>query len=176
MEHAQDFGEMVERLADASRFMDTWQALNRAGAAALPAIRDGLSHPDWRVRRWCASFLDHHWDEPTLRRLVLALTDPKLKVRRAAVHSLGCDRCKGGENPIDAVPMLAQRIAQDKSIKVRRTAAWTLAAQQPEKRIARILRKALRDETDPKLRMAAKWGLKRYEDSLTEPPAARVSS
>ncbi len=176
MEATQDYRDLVEQLADSARFVETWQALNLAGAAALPAIRDGLSHSDWRVRRWCASFLDHHWDEPTLRRLVLAFTDPKLKVRKAAVHSLGCDRCKGGENPIDAVPLLAQRLDQDKSIKVRRTAAWTLAAQQPEKRVARILRKALRDETDPKLRLAAHWGLTRYQQSVAETGAARVSS
>jgi HEAT repeat protein len=176
MEEKQDYRYLVEQLADSTGFIDAWRVLGRAGTAALPAIREGLSHSDWRVRRWSAAFVDHHWDEPTLQRLILALTDPKLKVRRAAVHSLGCDRCKGGENPIDAVPLLAQRLAEDKSIKVRRTAAWTLAAQQPEKRVARILRKALRDETDPKLRLAAKWGVKRYEQSVAEAAAARVSS
>jgi HEAT repeat protein len=176
MEQAQDYSGLVEQLSDSTRFAETWQALNRAGTAALPAVREGLSHPNWRVRRMCAMFLDHHWDEPTLRRLVLALTDPKLKVRKAAVHSLGCDRCKGGENPIDAVPLLAQRLAEDKSVKVRRTAVLTLAIQQPDKRIARILRKALRNETDPKLRGFAKWGLRRYEQAAADAAAARVSS
>jgi HEAT repeat protein len=174
MEETREYRHLVEKLADSTGFMETWRALNGAGSAALPAIRDGLSHPDWRVRRWSAMFLDHHWDEPTLRRLVLALTDPKLKVRRAAVHSLGCDRCKGGENPIDAVPLLAQLLVDDKSIKVRRMAVLTLAIQQPDRRIARVLRKALRDETDPKLRRFAKWGLKRYEQAAAD--AARVSS
>jgi HEAT repeat protein len=175
---SEDFRQFVEQLGDKDRFVAAWEALDRAGNAALGAVCDGLSHPDWRVRRSCASFMDHHWDEPSLRRLVLTLTDPKLKVRKAAVHSLGCDRCKGGENPIDAVPLLVQRLADDKSIKVRRTAAWTLAIQKPEKRIARILRKALRDETDPKLCLAAKWGIMRYEQAVqaaAAPPAALSS-
>jgi HEAT repeat protein len=176
MAPVEDFRQYVEQLGDKDRFVAAWQALNRAGNAALDAVREGLSSPDWHVRRFCAMFLDHYWDEPSLKRLQLALTDPKLKVRKAAVHSIGCDRCKGGENPIDAVPLLAQRLADDKSIKVRRAAVWTLVIQTPEKRIARILRKALREETDPKLCGAAKWGLTRYAQAVEQAAAARVSS
>jgi hypothetical protein len=108
-------------------------------------------------------FIDTHWDESALQRLILSLHDPKLKVRKAAVHSLGCDRCKGGQNPIDVMPHLEERIREDKSIKVRRMAAQTLAAQTPNKLIARVLRRVLRDESDPKIRRFAEWGLSRYE-------------
>jgi HEAT repeat protein len=160
-----DFASLIERLGHRESLPDAWRALGAAGQAAVPAAREGLSHPNPRVRQFCAAFLDAHWDESALQRLILTLHDPKLKVRKAAVHSLGCDRCKGGENPIDVLPHIAERIREDKSVKVRRTAVWTLAAQTPNKSIARVLRRVLRDETDPKLRMAANWGLGRYEQT-----------
>ncbi len=131
-EEKRDLTQLVEQLADRQKLPAIWGELKKAGDAALPAIREGLSHPEWRVRQWCAMFLDEHWDVASLQRLVLTLHDPKLKVRRAAVHSLGCDRCKNGESPIDAVPLLAERLREDKSIKVRRTAVMTLAIQQPD--------------------------------------------
>ena len=155
--------QAVEKLADKSTFNEGWSALHDAGQAAVAAVRDGLSHPNPRVRQFCAAFVDAHWDESALRRLILSLHDPKLKVRKAAAHSLGCDRCKGGQNPIDVLPYLEERIREDKSIKVRRMAVQTLAVQTPTYRIARVLRRALRDETDPKIRRFAEWGLARYE-------------
>jgi HEAT repeat protein len=172
MQEPQELLGLVGQFANAQLRYQAFRQVQTAGAEALPAIREGLSHPDWRVRQLCAMLLDHVWDEPSLRRLVLALHDPKLKVRRAAVHSLGCDRCKGGENPIDAVPLLAERLREDKSIKVRRMAAWTLAIQPPDRRIARILRRVLRDETDVKLRRWADFGIRRYEQSRAVPAEA----
>ncbi|MGH7865914.1 MAG: HEAT repeat domain-containing protein [Candidatus Binataceae bacterium] len=171
----QNFGEYIEQLADKSRRWDAWRVLNEAADAALASVREGLSHPDWHVRQVCAMLLDHHWDAASLQRLVLTLEDPKRKVRRAAVHSLGCDRCKGGENPIDAVPLLEKRLREDKSIKVRRMAALTLAIQQPNLRIARILRRVLRDETDPKLHKFTKWGLHRYGQARTQAAASQAT-
>ena len=164
-EQKQNISRYVEQLANRETLNAAWAELQKAGDDALPHIRAGLSHSEWRVRQWCAMFLDHNWDVESLQRLVLTLHDPKLKVRKAAVHSLGCDRCKNGENPIDAVPLLAERLREDKSIKVRRTAALTLAIQKPERRVAKIFRCILRDETDPKLRSWATWGLKRYAEA-----------
>jgi HEAT repeat protein len=161
-----DLKEVVEKLADRSTILEALGALHNAGQAAVGPAREGLSHPHPRVRQFCAMFLDAHWDESALQRLILSLHDPKLKVRKAAVHSLGCDRCKGGENPVDVLPYVEERIRQDKSIKVRRTAVLTLATQTPNKRIARVLRRVLRDETDTKIRNYAGYGLRRYEDSL----------
>ncbi|MGH7778199.1 MAG: HEAT repeat domain-containing protein [Candidatus Binataceae bacterium] len=160
-----EFRSLVERLGHRESLPDAWRALSEAGQPAVSAAREGLSHPNAKVRQFCAMFLDAHWDESALERLILTLHDPKLKVRKAAVHSLGCDRCKGGENPIDVLPYVAERIREDKSIKVRRAAAWTIASQTPNKQIARVLRRVLRDETDSKMRMAAQWGLGRYEQS-----------
>ena len=157
--------EAVERLADKATFAEGWSALQAAGREAVPAVREGLSHPNPRVRQFCAMFIDAHWDERALQRLILSLHDPKLKVRKAAVHSLGCDRCKSGENPIDVLPYLEERIREDKSIKVRRMAVFTLAIQTPNQKIARVLRRVLRDHTDPKIRKFAEYGLKCFEEA-----------
>jgi HEAT repeat protein len=160
-----EMNSWVEALGDKATFAEAWRALQEAGNAAVPAVREGLSHPNPRVRQFCAAFIDAHWDESALQRLILTLHDPKLKVRKAAVHSLGCDRCKCGQNPIDVVPHLEERIREDKSIKVRRMAVQTLATQTPNKRIARVLRRVLRDESDPKIRRFAEWGVRRYEEA-----------
>jgi len=165
-ESNQEYRELFEKFADVRAIPQAWLELQKAGREAAPAAREGLSHPNWRVRQWSAMFLDVHWDEAALRRLVLSLHDPKLKVRKAAVHSLGCDRCKAGENPIDVLPFVEERIREDKSVKVRRTAVLTLATQTPNKPIARVLRRVLRDETDPKMRQWATWGLGRYEQAF----------
>jgi HEAT repeat protein len=162
----ENWKDLVEKLGDKATLGEAWSGLQAAGRDALAAVRDGLSHPNWRVRQFCAMYIDNHWDEAALQRLILTLHDPKLKVRKAAVHSLGCDRCKAGENPIDVLPYVEERLREDKSIKVRRAAAWTLASQSPNKRIVRVLRRLLRDESDDKLRKAASWGVRRYEESL----------
>src|SRR5262245_16014173 len=70
--------------------------LMSAGDAALPAVIDGLSSPDWRVRRACALFADHNPDPGLLERLKLTLNDPKAKVRMFAVHAMACEPCKPG--------------------------------------------------------------------------------
>ncbi len=71
--------------------MEAATALAHAGQAGLAAVLWGLSHPNARVRRACAGFLDHHATDaciPQLRRV--ALHDPASKVRRVAVHSVTC--------------------------------------------------------------------------------------
>jgi HEAT repeat protein len=154
-----DYHAVVEQLADPATRLEARRILKEAGPAAVDAAREGLSHPHWEVRRWCAAYLDHNADARALQRLTLTLEDPKAKVRRWAVHSIACEPCKIGENPVDVDPLLIKRLTQDKSIKVRRMAAAMLAMRMPEKRVGRALRRVLRDETDRKLRNFARWGL-----------------
>ncbi len=157
--------ELVEALAN-NRWSDI-QKLMDIGEAALPAVKYGMGHPDWRVRRGCAFVVDHVFDVDALQRLILLARDPKKKVRNMAVHALGCDRCKGGVNPIDAVPHLAHAALNDESLRVRRTATLMLALQAPEKRVARVLRKILAGASDPKILKHANYGLDRYASALT---------
>ncbi len=135
--------------------------LMEAGHDALPAVHAGMGHSNWRVRRACAFVVYHVYDAESLQRLVLLTRDPKKKVRKIAVLSLGRNRCTDGVNLIDAVPHLAYSAMNDPAVRVRRTAALMLALQAPERRIRKILRKLLKTEQDPKTLMWVRWGLGR---------------
>ena len=54
--------EQAVRLGDRDwrMVMEAVTALAHAGQAGLAAVLWGLSHPNARVRRGCAGFLDHH--------------------------------------------------------------------------------------------------------------------
>jgi len=135
--------------------------LMEAGHDALPAVHAGMGHSNWRVRRACAFVVYHVYNAESLQRLVLLTRDPKKKVRKIAVLSLGRNRCTDGVNLIDAVPHLAYSAMNDPAVRVRRTAALMLALQAPERRIRKILRKLLKTEQDPKTLMWVRWGLSR---------------
>lgn len=115
------------------------------------------------MRKWCAILLDHHADEEGLHALLPLLDDPKSDVRLWAVHSISCDRCKHGENPIDVVPLLIRRAETDASIRVRRMATAMLAHHiQLDERVPPLFERILSDEEDRKLRLHADFGLERY--------------
>ena len=135
--------------------------LMEAGHDALPAVHAGMGHSNWRVRRACATVTYHVDDAESLQRLILLTRDPKKKVRKTAVLSLGRDRSTDGEKLIDAVPHLAYSAMNDPAVRVRRTAALMLALQTPERRVRKILRKILKTEQDPKTLMWVRWGLGR---------------
>ena len=138
--------------------------LVQVGHPALPAVQAGMGPPRWRIRRGCAAVLFHLCDTESLQRLMLLTRDPKKKVRKMAILSLGRDRYAGGENWIDAVPYLSYSALNDPAVRVRRVAVLMLAAQAPQRRVVRILRKVLSTERDPKAIRVARWGLTRQQD------------
>ena len=118
------------------------------------------------MRRWSAILLDQHADDEALHALVPLLRDPKSKVRLWAVHSISCDRCKVGENPIDIVPLLIERIEVDESVRVRRMATAMLGHECAlDARVVPVLVRILAEEDDRKLRLDAEQGLKRYSEA-----------
>ena len=155
--------ELVAEFANGKNRMAAFLALYARGAAALPAVREGLKHSDWQIRRWSAMFVDNFADGETLRVLTALLRDPKPEVRVWAVHSLSCESCKDGPNPIDAVPLLLERIEKDASLKVRRQAVAMLAHHRtPDARVLPVFKKILSEEADRRLRLHAEQGLHRY--------------
>src|SRR6185436_15942072 len=88
------YGEHVQALGRKDGWQAAYNALSGAGPAAVPAILEGLKNDNWRVRRWCAAFLDHHADDRCVVALVDALRDESAEVRRHAVHGIGCQACK----------------------------------------------------------------------------------
>jgi hypothetical protein len=167
--------DLVERLEDGATRWPAWKRLEEIGGAALPAVRAGLRHGHWQVRKWCAAFLDHHADPGSLPELLPLLHDPKSDVRLWAVHSLSCDRCKLDENPVDYVPHLIERIERDESIRVRRMATLMLAVAKPHPRSAVVFNAILERESDRKLRKHAEWGLARLREVGLAPAVGATS-
>lgn len=158
--------ELVAEFANASHRMDAFLALYARGDQVLPAVRQGFAHPNWQIRRWCALCADNFADAETLQALVPLLRDPKPQVRVWAVHSLSCESCKDGPNPIDAIPLLLERIEVDTSVRVRRQAVAMLAHHRgPDSRVVPVFKRILVEEDDRKLRLHADQGLKRYAEA-----------
>lgn len=129
-----------------------WLAANADRNGLLEAVSD----PDPAVRYWACRLLDHHdLDRTVATRMLAAMSDPNKKVRAAALHTLGCEACKpeGGETfSIDIVGVLLDSIRNDRSLRVRRSAAAGLMWKHPmERRVRRAFHRVLRDETDPEM-------------------------
>ena len=143
------------------RVSEATTALAHAGQAGLAAVLWGLSHPDARVRRGCAGFLDHHATDvciPQLREV--ALHDPASNVRRVAVHSVTCQRCKPSPLSGDLVGLLVQVAQNDSNRRVRETAIGGLSVQPRDARAVAALEQILRTETNQSVRSAAHHALK----------------
>jgi HEAT repeat protein len=155
--------DLVAEFANSENRMPAFLALAARGREVLPAVREGLKHANCHVRRWCAVLADNSADAETLRALIPLLHDPRAEVRVWAAHSLACEGCKDGPNPIDAVPLLLERIESDASLKVRRQAVAMLAHHRtPDARVLPVFRQIMAEEADRKLRLHAEHGLRRY--------------
>ena len=156
------YDEIVARL-DGADFYTHVLKLARSGVDALPAVQAAMSHSNWRIRRGCAAVLGYTDDAESLRRLVLLTRDPKKKVRKMAVLSLGLGHVlrQDGGSPIDVVPHLAHNALHDPAVRVRRLAVLTLLLQPPARRVVRILMKVLEAEQDVKATRVAAWGIAR---------------
>jgi HEAT repeat protein len=139
-----------------------WKTLREGGRATLSAMKQAFNHGDWRVRRECVGYMDHHADETCVRGLIKALQDPNQKVRRNAIHSLSCDRCKPSPIASDVIPFIIGVIENDRSIRVRRSALSLLSGRKPDPRITALLRKLLATESDVKMRNLAAWTLTKH--------------
>ena len=151
--------ELVAQLGNHELREDAYKALVALGESARSAVVAGLKHGQWEVRRWCALFLDHFADPAALQALKPLLHDPKSSVRLFAVHSLACDQCKPGENPVDVVPLLIERIQEDESIRVRRHAVLMLAHQHAYAELEGFFQELVDTESDRKLHKHAGIGL-----------------
>lgn len=145
-------------------------ALLEAGPEGLNAIKDGMRDDDWRIRLTCAEFLDHFADQTCVDALLMALKDGKQDVRRHAFHSISCQTCKKEPLGLDLIPVLLEAAGNDRSLKVRRTAASSLCNQAPDERAIEPLRALLPQASDPKL----KNSLQRALEFHSRAPVASV--
>ena len=151
-----------------------------AGSDGMTAVVQGLAHPEPPVRRACLDFLDHHADDlcvDDLRRV--ALRDPIPRVRRFAVHALGCVRCKTRPLDLDLIEFLAMVAARrNENVKVRREAIYALSLQPQNSRAIPVLRLVLEQESDQELRKEAHRVLRLHDPEyrrLTDEQARQTS-
>lgn len=139
-------------------------ALASAGQAGIDAVLWGLSHPSVRVRRGCADFLDHHGTDACFAPLrQAALHDPAPSVRRVAVHSASCQRCKSCPLTGDLIGLLVEVALSDTNTRVREHAIGGLRGQPQDPRAIAALEKILHTETNPRLRREAHHALKHQD-------------
>ena len=70
-----------------------------------------------------------------------------------AVHSIACTHCKDYACPIDVVPLLIDRLANDSATRVRKMASAMLATLPADARVPAALEASLALETDARLRL-----------------------
>lgn len=179
----QSVRERAARVADAARRRDTEglvgllvrlprrdllavrAAVVEAGEydTIVAALVAGLDHPSPRVRHDCAQAVDHFADERCVGPLRRLTDDPVPRVRRVALHSLGCEECKLTPLPAgdDVVAVLIDHALADPSINVRRHAAYGLGTRGDDPRAVAALRDLLAREPDRAIQRAARQGLRR---------------
>jgi HEAT repeat protein len=149
--HAVQLGERDWRTV-----MDAARVLAGAGRAGIDAVLRGLSHPNARVRRGCAGYMDHHATDACIPQLRwTALHDPAAKVRRVAVHSASCQECKPEALTGDLVGLLIEVALEDPNKRVREKAIGGLGSHPPNSRSVAALKQILRPETNARLRYRA---------------------
>lgn len=138
------------------------QRLESLGDSAIPAILNGCRHHSPQIRADSVSLLDHLADERCLDALRTALGDSSARVRRHAIHTLGCHRCKPQPLRLDIVELIVPLALHDPSIHVRRVAVHQLGLQAPDPRISAALDRILRSESDPGLVSRARHAWSRH--------------
>ncbi|HEV2810852.1 MAG TPA: LuxR C-terminal-related transcriptional regulator [Acidimicrobiales bacterium] len=163
----------VAALADPDRRQQALAALGAAGPARMVALRQGLSHPGWRVRRWACRLLeDETLDALTSARLIAAAKgDPHKKVRRQALLAVVWESCVPApkstectDSRYDVIGLLLERLRNDRSVSVRRAAATGLMLQvtlngNRQPRVQRGLQRAMAKEADETIRRRAREAL-----------------
>ena len=153
--------QLVAALADPHRFSEARVRLIALGPAAAEAARDGLSHPDSRVRVNSCQVLDHVMDPDSVPAIIGALDDPEPEVRWNALHALACDRCKSGECRPSAeavLPPALELLAADPNPRVRAGAAEVVGAWAHSRReAAEALGASARTDPSLAVRKKASW-------------------
>jgi HEAT repeat protein len=89
-----DDAKLIEDLARPYWAATAIRVFMSRGELAIPAVIEGLQHPDAEARYQCCRLLDQLLTADAMQPLLKMLDDPDARVRASALHSLSCDRCK----------------------------------------------------------------------------------
>lgn len=154
---------LVDALGSEPRRPDAFRALLRRGPAALSAIRQGLAHPEPRVREQCCGLLDELLVPEATDDLVARLDDPDARVRVAALHALSCLRCKPDADAcrpdrVRLLPRAVRLLHEDVDPQVRMRAAELVGlwVHEDVDAVAALVR-AHEEDPSPAVRKKAGW-------------------
>jgi hypothetical protein len=150
-------------------------ALDGALSLVVNVLVAGLSHRSARIRFESAGLLDHFADDRCVAPLRSLLHDPVPRVRRMALHALGCERCTAAPLPSndDFVSLAVDQAVNDPSVVVRRHAVSELSVRLGDPRAAEVLRGLLERETDAAILRIASRGLRLLADAASQPGDGR---
>jgi vesicle coat complex subunit len=169
--------QLIELLGsqDRGEQYEAYKALFTQGQAMLDDAMRGLKHENAKVRRACADLMDHLADDRCVLPLVELLNDDVPRVRRQAVHSLACQRCKPSPLQADLTDTLIAIALNDPNLKVRGEAVFGLSYRPPDARIVAALERIIQvfEQVQPPLTKAqrsllrsARWSLKHQRFGL----------
>ena len=114
-----------------------------------------------RVRTACLDFYDHLGREEDVPALCDLLDDPIPSVRRQAVHSLACQRCKPAPLQADLTETLIGLARHDPTPRVRREAVYGLGNRPADPRAVAALERIVAADTNLKVVREARSALER---------------
>lgn len=153
--------ELIEHLGVRHRANASYQALLKRGFAIVPALQEGLLHPNPAVRHHCCRLLDHYLSPEAFPALLAMLSDPDPQVRISALHALACDRCKQGDcRPTEAevLPSALRLLHEDSSAHVRAMAIEVVGHYVHTNPLAaQVLTETRTQDQSPTVRKKAGW-------------------
>lgn len=139
-------------------------------AAALLALSDER----WRVRRGGARLLDDIALTPaTIAALERAMDDPHPKVRRAAIHTLGCAHCKPDGCVVLSPQQVTERALADPNREVRRGAVHALGWKHNEQWAIDLLARVATEDPSEEVRTIAAGALRSWRQRWESDEARR---
>jgi HEAT repeat protein len=101
--------------------------------------------------------LDHLADDACVPEIVAATADPVPRVRRMAVHALGCQRCKPSALCSDLTGVLLPIAEGDPVWRVRQEAVISMLGQPASERSLDALDRIAAHDAHPEVRKQASW-------------------
>jgi HEAT repeats len=161
LKHTLQAGEIVLEWSRHPLGKREFEAQRDAGSTPTAAeILPALRHPNPRVRFECLGMLDHLADHDSLTAMVAAARDPVPRVRRMAVHALGCMRCKSSALCRELNDVFLPIAAGDPAWRVRREAIISIAQQPADDRSRAVLARLADGDPHQDVRKQATWALR----------------
>jgi HEAT repeats len=127
------------------------------------AILSALLHPNPRVRYECLGLLDHLADDDCAAAMIAATSDPVPRVRRMALHALGCGGCKSSALCADLNAVFLPIAEHDPVWRVRREAVLSVAQQPATATSQAVLSRLAATDPHPEVRKQARWAFRIQE-------------